>query len=182
MQSSLPNIECNHPLAATTRVPGQLRFLCAFALITLLGVLCRYSMLAVAADRDARNFIRLNGHICHEGYPPTFLARTEQRLLRRLDLSDFWGVVIPRHRMTDTMASHLLNMRNLRTIHLVPVDLHDGPNTLLGFRVKNISSLGELDLPIDQLKISQLYAQFPELRINLLNPPAENPAPASIEM
>ena len=141
----------------------------AVAALAIAGA-CFYHSVSSSADaeRDARDFVLLNGHT-NEGYHHTrfslilarFLPDSAWNPIRPKDV----GVVIPRDRMTDNMARHLLNIRSLDTITLYQAAPDwTGPDAN-ATAITAVQSLRDLELPLAEANVRMLESKFPNLRI-----------------
>jgi len=84
------------------------------------------------------------------------------------------GFGFPRDRMTDAMATHLLNIRDLDALTLYPPDLAGAGCNSKATVFSKAQSLRGLDLPISETSIRMLESRFPNLTIHLADLPPED--------
>jgi hypothetical protein len=121
------------------------------------------------AERNAMNFVRLNGYT-NEGYAHnSWSASIEHSLPPSSDkpylVEPLIGVAFPRDRMTDRMAKHLLNIPNLDNIRLYPADPNGAGFDGAAIEINSVTSLNDLELPLSGRSINKLEERFPNIRI-----------------
>jgi len=147
----------------------------------LLTVVLGFFMFGMPAmtERNAMDFVRLNGYTS-QGYAHNSLSVSIERALPPSNeipylVDPLVGVAFPRNRMTEKMAKHLLNIRNLDSIELYPADLDGSGFDGAATTIKAVSSLGDLDLPLSIASIQRLEERFPNLRVYTAEVPRSDP-------
>lgn len=167
----------------TTRGAQIARAGALVAVIVCVAGAYRYHSVSVAAtaEREAREFILMNG-CTNEGSTHTLLSEV-MRLVPRAPNSkpigyrSLTGVCIPRDRLTDHMARHLLNIPNLDCITLYPANPDGNGLDFKATVITTASSLSDLDLPLSPGSITMLERRLPNTRIDIAKRPATIPNP-----
>lgn len=131
------------------------------------------------AESDALDFVRLNGYT-NEGYDHNLISSVVERIRppsNRIPIGvvRLTGVAFPSNRMSDTMAAHLLNIRNLYHITLFPPDPNGSGLDFNANAIARVNSLRDLDLPLGTDSIARIEERFPGLIIQV----ATRPGPIS---
>ena len=114
------------------------------------------------SEEEALAFVRMHG-FTSEGYTGTLLSdvlslfpRIPLPSRRPLGTTPVVGVAFPRDQMTNYMADQLLNIRYLDTITLYPPAAVGSGVDFDATGVSPTRSLGELDLPVSENRITAL--------------------------
>lgn len=164
------------PDSPQIRVRGKLAAAGVAILLTVLVIFARVRQRNMA-ERDALEFVRLNGYT-NEGYEHNLISIAIERVRpasNRIPLAvdPLIGVAFPSDRMSDTMVAHLLNISDLHAITLYPPDRTGSGLDFEATVITKVNSLSGLNLPVSEDSVAQLEERFPNLIIQVANRPAE---------
>jgi hypothetical protein len=173
---------CNRSNSESTGLCSGSRhrlFAVSVVLVAVLGASGWYSAAESPAERDAREFISLHA-FTQESY--THSLASELILISGLQPSGRKpllsrrrvGFGFSRDRMTDAMATHLLNIRELDAITLYPPDWAGVGCDFNATVFTKVQSLRGSDIPACETSIRMLESRFPNLIIHLADLPSED--------
>lgn len=126
---------------------------------------------AATADKDARDFVLLNGYT-NEGWETTPVSAVVSVFVRQtgskpIGSRPLIGVGIPKDRLTDTMAKELPNIRNLNNITLFPNHPSGRGLDFEATVFTVVKSFRDLGLPLSSNSITMLEQRCPYVRIQI---------------
>ena len=145
------------------------------AALLLVLMLIRWNTRAARMAEDvALDFVRMSGYTS-EGYA----SSPWRGLLGPLSATTSLGTTplrtaaFPANRMTDAMANHLVNIRDLDSIVLYPPDVDGRGVDFAATTFTPAQSLGDLDLPLSERGLVIIEERLPNLRIQVASRPRE---------
>ncbi|MEK6262072.1 MAG: hypothetical protein AABP62_26030 [Planctomycetota bacterium] len=156
--------------------------MCIAVVAGIAGAYLYYSVSGAAtAEQEAREFVLLNGYT-NEGYTHTLVSEIASLAFRTtgskpIGVQSLTGVGIPTDCMTDTMAKHLLNIRNLDNITLYPRNPDGSGVDFKATAMTRVNSLRDLAPPLSMNSITMLERKFPNVRVEIARRPAKYPNP-----